>query len=328
MQPSSYELYVGTIFAGHFDLDETSLHFIHKGVSLVFEASQAGQPVILKITSSDRDESTWAASQLGWVHFLRANGLLVPELIPSNTGLWLESLLLDGRFYSAYAYHRMPITPENVITWQDASTPALAGETMGKMHRLAKDFGPPPGSPVPGEEGEIPWLTHPEAGLHPSQEALFEPIANLRRRLSQFPVTPENYGWIHDDFHTGNIFQIGNQMAVIDFGCCRRGWFAQDIATALLFRVWIAPEKETLVSQAEQFLRGFITGYRRRADFQPEWLAMFPDLLKLRELSLFQSDYGGVDASRGSPDSLFEYLFHSIQTNQPFLRINFNQMLI
>lgn len=46
---------------------------------------------------------------------------------------------------------------------------------------------------------------------------------------------------------------------------------------------------------------------------------MLSPLLKLREISLFQSFYRDVDASCGKEDALFRYLFKSINEDRPFL---------
>jgi Ser/Thr protein kinase RdoA (MazF antagonist) len=194
------------------------------------------------------------------------------------------------------------------------------------MHRLARGYQPPPGCLPLGEGDQADWLQHPEQALHPSQATLFEPIARLREALTRLPRTAGAYGLIHDDFHTGNIFHIDGQIAVIDFGCCHCSWFAKDLSSALLFRVWITPEKEALTGQAVDFLQKLIQGYRRQAPFQPEWLSMFPILLKLRELSLFQSFYRQVDRTQAGHEPLFSYLFESIRDNRAFLEIDFESI--
>jgi Ser/Thr protein kinase RdoA (MazF antagonist) len=112
---------------------------------------------------------------------------------------------------------------------------------------------------------------------------------------------------------------------VIDFDCCHYGWFAADLSSALLFRTWIGPDKERpeVKQQAVRFLRGVIQGYQMENDLPLDWAYMLPTLLKLREISLFQSDYRGIDVAGGQGDELFRYLFDSISNDKPFLDIDF-----
>ena len=171
---------------------------------------------------------------------------------------------------------------------------------------------------------EADWVCAPESVLHPSQAAIAGAIMRLRDVISRFPRNAGNYGLIHDDLHTGNVFCIDGELAVIDFDCCHYGWFAADLSSALLFRTWIRPEKERqeVKDQAIGFLRGVIQGYQTQLDLPPDWAQMLPHLLKLREISLFQSDYRGIDASGGEGDELFWYLFDSISKDKPFLDVD------
>ena len=118
---------------------------------------------------------------------------------------------------------------------------------------------------------------------------------------------------------------MDGELAVIDFDCCHYGWFAADLSSALLFRTWIGPGKERpeVKGQAVRFLKGVIQGYRTEHDLPPDWGRMLPTFLKLREISLFQSDCRGIDASGGQGDELFRYLFDSIGNDKPFLDIDF-----
>jgi Ser/Thr protein kinase RdoA (MazF antagonist) len=164
--------------------------------------------------------------------------------------------------------------------------------------------------------------------LHPSQAGLVAPILRLRDRITCFPRSPHNYGLIHDDLHTGNVFQSGGKLLVIDFECCHQGWFAAELASALLFRVWIAASKERpeVKVQALEFLRGVTHGYCAQRPLPDGWAEMLPDFLKLREISLYQSFYRTVDRTRGEGDSLCAYLYESIRQEKPFLDLDFTTL--
>ena len=124
------------------------------------------------------------------------------------------------------------------------------------------------------------------------------------------------------------MFNVNGNLIVIDFDSCHTSWFAADLASALLFRTWIGPDKERqeVKDEAVLFLKGIIEGYQARCDLPPEWKPMLPYFLKLREISLFQSFYREVDVSHNKGDDLFCYLYDSIRLDKPFLEIDIENL--
>ena len=294
---------------------------LHRGEGLVVELARAGPPAILKIIPSATEIAHVLRARLGWITHLHQNGLRVPELIASTGGGLVEAVELRGIIYTAYAYISMPITARNQIDWRDATMPPRLGNVMGRMHRLARSYRPGPGKPTIGHWHDADWLREPERVLHRSQSAIADSIYQLRDRISQFPRDQANYGLIHDDLHTGNVFCLDGDLVIIDFDCCHHSWYAGDISSAVLFRVWIGPHKDA--QEATAFLQGLIQGYTAQNDLPLEWASMLPYFLKLREISLFQSFYRDMDASRMEGDAFFQYLFDSISMDKPFFDVDF-----
>jgi Ser/Thr protein kinase RdoA (MazF antagonist) len=308
-----------------FGLSRPDQQVLHRGQGIVLEASRQGEPVILKIMAAAKGATDDLQARLDWILYLHTNGLRVPELIESTNGEWIRQVQIDGTTYTAYAYVRIPLTDESRIDWHDDALPPKLGQVMGRMHRLSGLYQPEPGMPRMQQWDEVDWLVAPANVLHPSQAAIVDSVLRLRDAISRFPRTAGNYALIHDDLHTGNVFRVGGELAVIDFDCCHYGWFAADLSSALLFRTWIGPDKERpeVKQQAVRFLRGVIQGYQMENDLPLDWAYMLPTLLKLREISLFQSDYRGIDVAGGQGDELFRYLFDSISNDKPFLDIDF-----
>ncbi len=305
--------------------EHPTVRVLHHSQGIVAESAGHDAPIILKVMASAAPVTDDLQARLEWIAHLRRTGLQVPELIRSLQGNLVESVEIEGVFYVAYAYVRIPIAAENRIDWGDATMPARLGKIMGIMHRTARVYRPEPGRPRISHWDDADWLREPEKVLHPSQAAIVGAIHQLREVISRFPKDGTNYGLVHDDLHTGNVFRLGDDLAIIDFDCCHYSWFAADISSALLFRVWIGPSKETqeMREEATGFLRRLLEGYRAECDLAPEWAVMMPPLLKLREISLFQSDYRHIDAASSASDALFRYLFESIRENKPFLDIDF-----
>jgi amicoumacin kinase len=311
-----------------FDLDSTAIQLLHHGEGIVIASKRYNTPVILKILHSTSDSTAEIQARLDWMNYLHHNGVNVPELIMSGQGQWIEQVKIRDYYGMAYAYTSLPITPECLIDWHDPAMPIKLGEMMGRMHHLARTYHPQPGRPVLPQWQEGDWLKAPEQRLHPSQAAIVAAILRLRQVISQFPQNPINYGVIHDDLHTGNVFNVNGNLVVIDFDCCHTGWFAADIASALLFRTWIGPDKEhqEIKDEAVLFLKGIIEGYQTLCNLPPEWKSMLPDFLKLREISLFQSFYREVDVTHYEGNEIFWYLYDSIRLDKPFLDIDLEKL--
>jgi Ser/Thr protein kinase RdoA (MazF antagonist) len=294
---------------------------LHRGEGLVIEFERAGQALILKLISPAAQVGLDA--RLDWIAYLGANGICVPALVETRAGGHIARVVLDEEAYTAYAYAKLPLGDENQIDWGDARMPVQLGKLVAKMHNLARGY--PRAAEFPTWD-EADWLRCPAGVFHPSQAALVEPLLRLRDRLRSAAVLRQDIGLIHADLHTGNVFRAAGDLVVLDFDSCHRAWFAADLAYALLFRVWIGPEKEALTEEARAFLSGLIEGYRRLAPMPAGWQELFPSLLKLREISLYQSFYRDQDAAGRGGDPFFQYLFKSICQERPFLNLDWDSL--
>jgi Ser/Thr protein kinase RdoA (MazF antagonist) len=126
----------------------------------------------------------------------------------------------------------------------------------------------------------------------------------------------------------GNVFKVDGRLIILDFGCLHLNWFVAEIASTLLFRTWIGPEKENPETKdmAIRLLRDFIAGYRKEHDLEEGWHERIPLFLKLREISLF-TGYSNIDVNKAQNNALFWYVYRSIGENRPFLDIDFSDIL-
>ena len=323
---SPQEIEAAAILSRRFSPAGTAPVLLHRSEGILLEITCDGQPVVLKIGTSPTDASDAVQARLDWVAHLRAKGLGVPRLLHSTEGKSVETVRLEDIHYSGYAYAKIPLRSRSEIDYGDPAVPPRLGAAMGRMHRLARAYRPTPGRPVIDQWDEAPWLQQPEAVLHPSQAAIAEATVRLHDQIARLPRNAANYGLIHDDLHTGNVFSQDGDLAIIDFDLCHYSWFAADIASTLLFRIWIGPDRERqeVKDAALDFLRGLMRGYRAENDPPPDWVDMLPHFLKLREISLYQSFYRDLDAAAGlRDDEMFAFLYDSIGQNRPFLDVDF-----
>ncbi len=307
--------------ARQFGGDPDRLRLLHASVGLVYETVRAERPLILKLNRCGPEGSRELEGRLAWIRHLRANGMRVPELLPSRAGRFVEEIESGDERFSAYAYPKIDLGPANEIRWaENPGLPCKLGAAMGKMHRLAQDA-PPEIRSVIGPWDAADWIDRPEQVIHPSQAAIIEAIRQLRAEIRRFPQTGATFGLIHDDLHTANVYTLDGELLILDFDQLHASWFAADIASTLLFRVWIGPDKEKPPIQAAgmEFLRELTRGYQAENELPPAWETMLPFFLKLREISLFQSFFRTTPLEQGLRDPFFAYIYASIGSNRPFL---------
>lgn len=325
LQPEEHEAFQQ--FAERFNLNIENSVLLNRSVGIVIEALFESKPVVIKISSGTTDESAFVSDQIDWVNYLSSNGVSVATFIASRSDNFIEKIKINNCYYLAFVNVKINLSNENTINWDKPDNPFLVGKTMGKMHSLAKQRQKEYKYESLGGWDRAPWLKTPEKVFHPSQQILFNSIHDLYVVLSGFKISQENYGLIHDDFHTGNIFRINNSITVLDFGCLQYNWYAQDICSALIFRVWISSDKYNMQDKVLPFLHEFIKGYTTENGFDKDWLNMFPALLKARELSLYFSFFGKEDINYNSLNDFGSFVFDSIKNRSSFLNIDFSSVV-
>lgn len=300
---------------------------------IVIEGHTSTLEFILKAFSGQVDRERLRL-RLDWVSYLHEHQssdqprFAVPNLIPSLEGCFIETAAVEDSIYSAYAYVKFPLMPVNKIDWSDNSLPEQLGAVIAKMHSLAGTYRRQRSLEGFDHILTAPWLS-PSETRHFSQQVLLAPIEHLRQSLAGFPQSEDIFGLVHDDLHTGNVFHLNGRLVILDFDCTVRHWFAADLASALLFRIWIGPERESLRPQAELFLRGLLCGYQKLRPLPAGWAKMLPVFLKLRELSLYWSffwDDPHLDPAQSEPGCFPRYVHDSLLTEKPFLEIDFSKL--
>ena len=132
---------------------------------------------------------------------------------------------------------------------------------------------------------------------------------------------------MHDDLHAGNVFKVDERVVIIDFECLHVNRFVAEIASALLFRTWIGPEKEKpdVEARALDFLRNLLIGYANEHSLEDRWYELMPLYLKLREISLFAT-HPERDMAELEDNAFLNYVHESVADNRPFLKIDFREV--
>lgn len=303
-----------------------SLNIISVSRDTVIEVSKGSASCILKVIRGNTSRGRMAGIETEWMSYLHESGIGVPHLIRSESDRLVERAGSGEMMRIGYCYEKVPINFNEKGCWVNPHFIQELGSTVGRMHTLAESFKPSKPGNIPSWDSRE-WIRDPEGYFHQSQINIINAIHKLREQLSKLYRGKRSYGLIHDDLHSGNVFKVDGKPIILDFECLHRNWFVAEIASTLLFRTWIGPEKESpeTKEKAIHFLRDFIAGYRKECDLEDGWHERIPLFLRLREISLY-ADYANLDVNRAHNNPLFWYVFRSIGENRPFLDIDFSNI--
>jgi Ser/Thr protein kinase RdoA (MazF antagonist) len=173
-------------------------------------------------------------------------------------------------------------------------TPSLfhqMGCFMGRLHTLSRNY-----QPSKPEYRRHEWYEDEEdyavLYLPPSESRIIEKFSQLIAYLKNLPRTPQSYGLIQMDFHSGNFFlehRDHDEMSItlFDFDDCAYAPFVYDIAMALFYAVPHHCDSPADLKIARSFYHHFMDGYRQEYQLDPVWLKEIPNFLKLREMDLY-----------------------------------------
>ncbi len=184
------------------------------------------------------------------------------------------------------------------------------GAMLGRLHRLAAAWTPPPGFTrhrfdADGMLGEQPFWGRfwENPALSPAQRQLLDRARHrLRGQLDTRGRDPGRFSMIHADLHPGNVVVDGDRIAVIDFDDAGFGHHLYDLAVALG-----RPGSEPLPAAVWE---ATLVGYRTEHHLSDKEAAEIPRFELLRSLALI-----GWKADRPEvawPDGMFDRLLSHV----------------
>ena len=303
-----------------------SLTVMSAGRNVLVEMGEGQKAFILKARHAGTSDAGKIANEAAWISHLYQNGIRVPCLLRSGFGPLVECSTSGNVAFVGYCYEKMPLGSGRGKCWDDPRFIQDLGGTAGRMHTLAESFQLPDPGNMPGWDSPE-WIRDPEGFFHPSQRAVVGTVLKLREQVSGLEQQKGTCGLVHDDLHAGNVFKVDERVVIIDFECLHVNRFVAEIASALLFRTWIGPEKEKpdVEARALDFLRNLLIGYANEHSLEDRWYELMPLYLKLREISLFAT-HPERDMAELEDNAFLNYVHESVADNRPFLKIDFREV--
>lgn len=296
-----------------FGAESDSIEKLGSFENYVFEVTKNGQPYILRLTHSSHRTIRDVEAELNWVNFLNNEGVKAAKANRSENDKMVEVIdVPNGAFYVCL-FDKAPgrqlekgdelYGPELYESW---------GKTIGKMHRVTKDF--KAGSFKREHWDEEDLLQFDKYLSTEEDRDVINEGNRLVKEIQDLPKERETYGLIHSDLHAGNFFYDDGDLHVFDFDDSSYHYYISDIAIPLYYTVWGGLQgegKDTRAQFAEEFLYYFLKGYISENNVSSEWVKKIPPFLKLRDYILYTVLHKKFDLS--NMEELEGKLLHQIK---------------
>jgi Ser/Thr protein kinase RdoA (MazF antagonist) len=241
-----------------YNFKNCNIENINSGSNKVYKIHKDGTNFYLRISTRDY---SYIAAEIDWMMFLK-DSVKAPILFKSNNDILIETFHNNGKSYVICVFYEL-----SGVFW-DKNNPSLWneavfinwGNTMGKMHRMTKNYQPSDGllKRPRFEDNLVP--------LEPYKNipSVYEKMALIQNEISKLPHDVDSYGLIHSDMHQQNFLINNYDISVLDFDDCKYGFFAMDIGIALYHAIWWGlPEDDSLKNHyASKIINNFLYGYK------------------------------------------------------------------
>lgn len=253
--------------------------------SFIYGYEKAGAKYVLRLGHSLRRSPNLIRGEVDWINHLARGGAGVARAINSEAGNLVE-LIPDGQGeqFLATAFVRA----NGGSPWKDGTLSAEFmqnyGRLIGKMHALTKEYNLP-NVAWKRPQWDDPIMTDTTSALPEIDPEVLILVEKNLATLRQLPTTPDAFGLIHQDAHTGNLFaDENNQITLFDFDDCVYGHFAYDIAMVIFYAI---TNNRQPVQFCQQIWPQFWHGYCAENQLDPAWLRQIHPFMKLREMDLY-----------------------------------------
>ena len=217
--------------------DVISVEFLAKCRNLIYKANCKKYSFVLRLIKKTNKDKVQIESELTFQNYLFQNGADVVRPLPSCFGDYCISFHDEGKdmqyWVSAFEYAAGKDWDER--NDNNEKTFQLIGKTLGKIHRLSKEYDP----------------------------NLYEAFVDHMEVMNSFEKNVQTFGLTHGDYLMSNYLIEDNKIKVIDFDECEYSWYAMDLAICMrCYLIGSSPESVSdKISEAEMMHYNILKGY-------------------------------------------------------------------
>jgi Ser/Thr protein kinase RdoA (MazF antagonist) len=230
-----------------------SIQYVSDSANLILTFNTSDQRIFLRLTSARDRTLEQIEAELDFLSYLSQGGIRVSLPVHSVNGKTVEIIRIENESLLACAFQEA--TGEQFIFGADEANERefrLRGQTLGRIHSLARDYLPPPGKRrFRWDEDEL--LCHTKRYLPRSEVVVWTEYDQLMGWLRCRPESDASFGLIHGDFGPTNYRRRDGQLTVFDFDDSCYHWFAYDLAVTIYPHGW----RREIKTLADALLAGY-----------------------------------------------------------------------
>ena len=268
--------------ARSFEIEPHGIAFVRDVANIVYASADGTR--FLRFTHHDDHSEKHVRAEIEWLGFLVAEGL--PVCRPVRTKQDEAVLAADGE-YTAAAFERVRGAE---VAEDDDREPIFTamGQFLGQLHNASTHFRPRDPDCLRPQWNEVEDLEPVLASWTSNDHVVIDAWRDIFGRVEAMDAGHDRFGLIHGDVHRGNITLHEEGIDVFDFDDSCYFFHAADVANSLYYALWFhrfdpGPERRRL---ARRLLDALLSGYRSERPFGSEDVALIPDLLEFRELTV------------------------------------------
>ncbi|WP_249716403.1 phosphotransferase enzyme family protein [Paenibacillus sp. J31TS4] len=288
---------------GEWEHEPGSLAFWRASSNFVYSFRKGDDVFFLRFVHEDDRSRHAIEAELAFVDYLAAAGYPAAAPVRSRWGNLVESAETETGTYHGCVFRRAngrPVTAASMT----ASQLRQWGESLARLHLLARDY-VPPGPPRPDWRETLAFVRS-VLTRHPDETAAAEELERLASELARIPEANGEFGLVHYDFQSDNVIESEEEgrFSVFDFDDAMRHWFLMDVE---IVRKELLEERASDLKEAEDAYAAFTAGYRTLRPIGPEAATLLPLLQRFDELYSFARvvrSLEGIDEVPDQPDWL------------------------
>lgn len=240
---------------------------------------QKGEVCFLRFAPVDEKFEKNILGELEFIDYLIANEYPALNPLPTlNNEICIRFNSPWGEYFASAFRKVSGVQIEDIELTNDVLV--AYGKALGRLHLLSSRYSP---KCVKWTHDEVLNWIEMTLIANKAPNIIFNELNEMKKLLSQIPMSPENYGLIHYDFEPDNVFydETTCTCSVIDFDDGMYHWYALDIEQVFdSLGEMLEEEKLTLAKDT------FIQAYQTEFPFSNETESLFP--LMRRFVNLFR----------------------------------------
>lgn len=245
----------------------------------------SGMRRVLRVFRPGYHRPSEMEGELIWIHhILQDTKVITADVYLDRHGAFVSPITIDGRIYHCALFAYVDgVRLDSLSREEHLHYLEQMGEIMAQLHQQVIHW--PASASLDRFSWDLEDLIGENArwgqftlmqGLPDTYMPLYRQAAQIiRERVEAYGRSRDRYGLIHDDISINNVLLCGDEICLLDFDDCGKGWFLYDLPSALL---------EEFGQDLEDGLDAVLRGYERYRPLTAEDLAEIPTFVMLKKI--------------------------------------------